>query len=234
VLAAYLAFVAGFVNSAGFVLMGSFTSHVTGTVGRLGNDLAVHDSQAAAFALLLIFAFFVGAFAASLILASGFRDMSTAYGTALLVEGVLIAAFILVAGTSRTLDPRVLDLQAAILCAAMGMQNSMVTRLSGAVIRTTHLTGVITDLGIETAQWYRWLRTHTAEQRASAPPGDTRARLGRTLLLLAITVAFTAGAVAGVSLTFQHGRWAVAIPTLLLFAASAYAFFAQPAPRPEL
>ena len=45
----------------------------------------------------------------------------------------------------------------------MGMQNSLVTRLSGAVVRTTHLTGVVTDLGIEAARWYRW---HRAKLRA--------------------------------------------------------------------
>lgn len=36
---------------------------------------------------------------------------------------------------------------------ALGIQNAMTTKLSGAVIRTTHLTGLTTDLGILTAHW---------------------------------------------------------------------------------
>ena len=48
-LAGYLAFVGGYVNSAGFILIGTFTSHVTGNVGRLANDLVVaHEARAAA------------------------------------------------------------------------------------------------------------------------------------------------------------------------------------------
>ena len=34
----------------------------------------------------------------------------------------------------------------------MGLQNSLVTRISNAVVRTTHLTGIFTDLGIELSQ----------------------------------------------------------------------------------
>ena len=32
---------------------------------------------------------------------------------------------------------------------AMGLQNSFVTKISNAVVRTTHLTGLFTDLGID-------------------------------------------------------------------------------------
>jgi len=45
-LAGYLAVVAGFVNSAGFILLGTFTSHVTGNVGRFADNLALRDSAA--------------------------------------------------------------------------------------------------------------------------------------------------------------------------------------------
>lgn len=224
VLAAYLAFVAGFVNSGGFLLMGSFTSHVTGSVGRLGNDIAAHDTHAALTALLLVITFFLGAFFASLILSAPFRVLSSAYGTALLVECLLVAAFVLASSSSRTVDPRILDLQAALLCAAMGVQNSLVTRLSGAVIRTTHLTGVLTDLGIDTAQWVRWLRSRAhATDRASLEP-----RTGRSLLLLTIVLSFTGGATCGAALTLHHAHWAMLIPTFALLAASAYAYQSRP------
>jgi Protein of unknown function (DUF1275) len=70
IVAGYLAFVGGFVNSTGFVLIGSFTSHVTGNVGRLANDLAYRQYGAAWAALPMIVAFFAGAFVASMALES--------------------------------------------------------------------------------------------------------------------------------------------------------------------
>ena len=68
ILAAYLAAIAGFVNSGGFIMIGSFTSHVTGSIGRLGDDIARGEMGAAVSALLLVLAFFGGAVAASLML----------------------------------------------------------------------------------------------------------------------------------------------------------------------
>jgi uncharacterized membrane protein YoaK (UPF0700 family) len=62
ILAGYLAFVAGFVNSGGFVLIQSFTSHVTGSVGRLANDITLGDAPAALSAAVLVLTFFLGAF----------------------------------------------------------------------------------------------------------------------------------------------------------------------------
>src|SRR4051812_29644352 len=53
-LAGYLATVAGLVNSAGFILAGSFTSHVTGNVGRLADNLALGHGSAAALAATMI------------------------------------------------------------------------------------------------------------------------------------------------------------------------------------
>lgn len=148
-LAAYLATVAGMVNSAGFVLIGSFTSHVTGNIGRFADDLAMQRSAAPVFALLLVVAFFAGAFVASMALESSVRARPRTYSILLLVEAGLLFAFALLSYAMDTQDPRYRDVQGILLCAAMGMQNSFVTRLSGAVVRTTHLTGVVTDLAIE-------------------------------------------------------------------------------------
>ncbi|HEY2516505.1 MAG TPA: YoaK family protein, partial [Polyangiaceae bacterium] len=157
--AGYLAFAGGYVNCVGFVLIGTFTSHATGMVGRFGNDLATGELAGAGAALTMILAFFGGAFAASMMIESRFTGRpSNAYGSALTIEAVLLVAFTIVSRLTPWAHSHVKDLEAAVLCAAMGMQNSLVTRLSGAVVRTTHLTGVVTDLGIEAARWFRWWR----------------------------------------------------------------------------
>ena len=233
ILAGYLAFVAGFVNSGGFVLIGSFTSHVTGSVGRLSTDVTRGDLGAAFFAALLVVTFFLGSLAASLIL-QGPRPtrLPRAYGAALSLEALLLAVFIFVAGLAQTSHPRLRDAEAAILCAAMGMQNSLVTRLSGAVVRTTHLTGVITDLGIETAQW---LRRRARSWRSPAGPeldADGRPAHLRTVLLLTITAMFTLGALSGATLTALISRWAMLGPACAVWGAAAYAFFQRTAADP--
>lgn len=234
ILAGYLAFVAGFVNSGGFVLIGSFTSHVTGSVGRLSTDVAGGDFSAAFFAALLVAMFYVGSLAASLILERPrSSELPRAYGTALFVEGLLLASFIFVAGLSQTLHPRLRDAEAAILCAAMGMQNSLVTRLSGAVVRTTHLTGVITDLGIETAHWLRErVRGHRPSEvlPAEQQPDATRARM---MLLLTIATTFTLGAVLGASLTALASRWAMIAPACAVWAAAVFAFLQRQRHLPD-
>jgi uncharacterized membrane protein YoaK (UPF0700 family) len=225
-LAGYLAFNAGFVNSGGFILIGSFTSHVTGSVGRLSNDLATGDAPAALSAAFLVIAFFCGAVASSLILDGGAAIApGRAYSAALLVEAALLLAFMIFAGLNLTAGARALDAEASLLSAAMGMQNALVTRVSGAVVRTTHLTGVVTDLGIETARWFWWRRaaagtpnSSKTERPANKPSPE---RVG---LLLTIVAAFAAGAATGATLTLRMSRWSMIVPVIATLLASVLAY----------
>lgn len=231
VLAGYLAAVAGFVNSGGFVIIGSFTSHVTGSVGRMSDDLARGAMPAAASALSLVLAFFAGAVLSSLILErSDHSSPAVRYALALLVEAGVLLCFVFIAGLSRATHPRILDAQAAVLCLAMGMQNSMVTRLSGSVVRTTHLTGVVTDLGIESARWYRWYRAQLPLPRRASRSLPERPVVGRISLLSAITGSFVVGAVLGATLTLRASRWAMLFPVAAILVASAFALY-QGLPR---
>jgi uncharacterized membrane protein YoaK (UPF0700 family) len=225
-LAGYLAFVAGFVNSSGFVLIGSFTSHVTGSVGRLGNDLATNQRAAALFAGFLVLAFFLGALISAGLLEVGSRaGPARGYGWALLTEGALLLGFVLVAGFVPSTDPRALDAQAAILSAAMGMQNALGTRLTGAVVRTTHLTGVVTDLGIEAARWCQWqLARLVRSYRSPASTRNAMPNVARTALLLTIFLGFIVGTVLGSWLTHEATYWAMLLPAGMLALASGRAF----------
>jgi uncharacterized membrane protein YoaK (UPF0700 family) len=229
VLAGYLAFVGGFVNSTGYVLIGSFTSHVTGNIGRLANDVAYRHYDAAATVLPMIVAFFAGAFVASMAIESDFFGRTAnAYAVALLTEAALLVLFTAV---SLSLVPRppIKDAEAAILCAAMGMQNSLVTRLSGAVVRTTHLTGVVTDLGIEAARWFRWWRGTLAERLGVKlsfgrnPP--ERPSWLKFALLGTIAVTFTAGAMAGALVVVRLQHSTMLLPSAAVLACAAYALF---------
>ena len=220
-LAGYLAFVAGFANASGLVLFGAFTSHVTGNVARVSASVARADLKGAAQAGVLVAVFLLGAVTASLLVeTSFFRRTSSAYGAALLVEGSLLSAFVVTDAGS-------------FLSFAMGMQNSLVTRLSGSVVRTTHLTGVITDLGIEIARWARWTWSKGPSGLAATPGRNPAARPTptRSLLLLTIALTFTAGGMLGAIAAPAWGARSIAIPAVAILLAAAYAFAAGPSSR---
>lgn len=229
VLAGYLALVAGFVNASGFVVIGFFSSHITGLVGRLVDDTAAGRSAAAALAALLVFCFFVGAFVSSMVVeARAFRRPQYAYATLLLMEAIVLGAF--VAANALVADDagaRTRDEEATLLCFAMGMQNSLVTRLSGAVVRTTHLTGIVTDLGIEAARWFRYYRGTVGARagvRLTVGSGAVERPHGpKTMLLATIFLAFLVGGTSGVLLAHHFERTALLVPIAALLVGAAFA-----------
>jgi uncharacterized membrane protein YoaK (UPF0700 family) len=221
VLAGYLAFVAGFANTSGLILFGAFTSHVTGNVARVSASVARGDIKGAEQAGVLVVVFLFGAATASLLVETNFfRQTSTAYGAALLVQGGLLSVFVVTDAVS-------------LLSFAMGMQNSLVTRLSGSVVRTTHLTGVVTDLGIEMARWARWTWSKRFSGRVASPGRNPAARptSTRSLLLLTIAAMFTVGGILGAIAAPAWGARSIAVPAVAILLAAAYAFAARPPAR---
>lgn len=246
ILAGYLAAVGGYVNSCGFVLIGSFTSHVTGNVGRLANDAASGQRGAATTALVMVVAFFFGAFLVSVILESNWaHHVSRAYASALGVEAAILGLFVVFFyATNAVGHPRILDTEGALLCVAMGMQNGLVTRLSGAVVRTTHLTGVITDLGIEAARWFRYSRKSVAEiarvQLVVGPNVPERPAVPKVRLLSTIAVSFLVGGLLGAIATIYLGGGSMLVAVGAIASCSLYAVYdgrsddatAEPPSRP--
>jgi uncharacterized membrane protein YoaK (UPF0700 family) len=228
IVAGYLAFVGGFVNSSGFVVIGTFTSHVTGNVGRLADDAALGNYSGALAALTMVFCFLAGAFAASVTVESHlFARKARAYATALGFEAALLVLFTLVSRATAQAHPGLRDSEALLLCGAMGMQNALVTRLSGAVVRTTHLTGVVTDLGIELARWFwRWRRALSAVARVplaferSFSEGPS---LPKTALLATVALSFLFGAAFGAVAAVHLRHWAMLFAATAVAACSLYA-----------
>jgi hypothetical protein len=104
---------------------------------------------------------------------------------------------------------------------SMGLQNATITRVSGAVVRTTHLTGVVTDIGLEGVQYVLWAWDKT---RARRP--DRRGRVLwvsqrhpsvlRLALLGSIVGSFLFGVVAGTLAWRYFPRYALAVPVAFL------------------
>jgi uncharacterized membrane protein YoaK (UPF0700 family) len=227
-LAGCLAGIGGFVNSCGFVLIGTFTSHVTGNVGRLADDAALGHFASALAALSMVLVFFGGAFVVSLIVESHLFDRKpAAYAAALSAEALLLAVFSLLSFATAAAHPRVKDAEGLLLCAAMGMQNGLVTRLSGAVVRTTHLTGVVTDLGIESARWVRHFRSLAAEATnlRFLFGGDLPERPNAEKIVLLATIAgsFLTGATCGATAAVHLRHASMLLPAVALVSFSLYA-----------
>lgn len=149
-LAALLSLTAGFVNAAGYLSFFVLTTNVTGHVALLAEKLASGDSQAALVIATWMLMFFTGAFISSIIINIVGRNQRFAYTLPIIIELIiLLLAANNVHWFSKTAYSN--HFTAGSLLFAMGLQNAMVSMISGSVVRTTHLTGMFTDLGIELA-----------------------------------------------------------------------------------
>ena len=149
-LALVLAAIAGASNAGGFFALGQYTSHMTGYLSQIADNLVVGNLAVVATALLALSSFLAGA-ALSTFLINWTRQRRGRWQFALplAVQGACLACFAF-GGIFTTLPGRLFAL--ACLCFIMGMQNATITKISGARIRTTHATGMITDLGIESGR----------------------------------------------------------------------------------
>ncbi|MCP1216508.1 DUF1275 domain-containing protein [Acetobacter orientalis] len=148
-----LAMVAGALNSAGFLSVGYYCANMTGNISMLASASLQGKVDVALMAGSVVLCFWFGALLCTLLVNRGrHKGLGAVYAYSILLE-----AFILVLlGLAQLFwfSPAGQVMVAPLVLAfLMGMQNATVTRISGAVVRTTHVTGMITDLGIEMADW---------------------------------------------------------------------------------
>lgn len=122
-------------------------SHLSGLSSRLGLNLAQGNYSNALLFLLLIFSFFTGATLSGFLIREKQLKLGRRYGFSLLIECFLILLCWFVFDSYPIIG-------LLILSGACGLQNAMATTYSGAVIRTTHLTGIFTDLGITLGNFF--------------------------------------------------------------------------------
>jgi len=149
-LAALLCMTAGFVNVAGFLAFSVLTTNVTGHVALLAEKMVQQDFATARVVGLWMFMFLFGAFLSSFIVNNIFHNRQYSYVIPILAEIIIL---IVVAGYGYHFNRTIAETEffAGSLLFAMGMQNALVSMVSGSVVRTTHLTGMFTDLGVEMA-----------------------------------------------------------------------------------
>jgi uncharacterized membrane protein YoaK (UPF0700 family)/anti-anti-sigma regulatory factor len=214
-LAISLSWIGGYTNVVALLAMGTLVSHVTGSATQLGRAIGVGETQRAAFFAYLLFTFTVGAVLSAYLTENARRrGWRSKYVLPVALEALLLALLIIhlnnrIPAAGSAALGLVLYEATGLASLAMGLQNATITKISGAVVRTTHLTGIFTDLGIEGVQYVFWWGDKLAKRR--------RERAGRLLkisrrhpsalrllLLLSIAVSFGLGTVVG---TVAYSHW---------------------------
>lgn len=192
--AALLAMIAGYIN---VVMLGFFAvpvSHMSGAVSHLGINLAAVDLNDLFLVASIVAGFFCGALLSGIILRDTQFKMKRRYGALLIVESVILmlATLLALRGANATVP------LAAMAC---GLQNAMASSYRGLTLRTTHVTGIVTDLGallgnrIRGRQIQGW-------------------KFG---LLFSVLAFFFLGGLAGAVVLIYLQMWALSVAALLCF-----------------
>lgn len=204
-----LALIAGYINTLAIVLGAPPVTHLTGSISRLSADLGRSDYADAVLIASLVLAFLVGAICAGIIIGSSTLRLGRRYGVAILIESLLLCAAALTFPHSVTTG-------AMCAAAAAGLQNAMAASYRSLILRTTHLTGVLTDIGFEIGRLLR---------------GRKRPNLS-LLLLISIVVAFVSGGILGVQAGIRVGAQGLWYPASVLACMSAaYMLMRRALPR---
>ena len=204
--AVILAFCAGMINViaiSGFVHKG--ITHLTGNFSLLSIALFEGDWYGITQTFLIVVSFFLGALLAGIIVGDAHLKMGRRYGVALAIESalLLVSTYGFVRGFMYG---------EYFACMAAGLQNAMVSTYSGAIVRTTHLTGIISDLGALVGNKFRGLKV------------DGK----RIILLSIISLSFLFGGFVGAFYYRLFGPFAMLIPAMIIGASSiAYEVFRQ-------
>ena len=210
-LGAILAFVAGAVNAGGFLAVGRYTSHVTGIVSAVADELVLGHFAPVLAGVSMLGCFLLGAMLTTVLINGARRhDLHGEYAWPLVVEASLLLLFGSMGASLERLQEWSVPATVALLCFVMGLQNAVITKLSQAEIRTTHMTGIVTDLGIELGRLV--YRNGDAHRNAHHFVQADRDKLAVHATILGL---FLAGGIAG-AFSFRAFGFAATIPIAVL------------------
>jgi uncharacterized membrane protein YoaK (UPF0700 family) len=156
-----LAFVAGIINVVGLVgMQHQAITHLTGATSMLASAVAQLDLSMALHFLAVVGSFLLGTVVSGVLIDDTALKLSRPYGIALFLESMLLlgAMHQFLRGAEIAID---------LASCACGLQNAMVTTFSGTVIRTTHVSGMFTDLGIFLGHALRGASVNTLRMKLS-------------------------------------------------------------------
>lgn len=157
-----MALLAGAINAGGFFAVVRYTSHVTGEMSHAADMAYLGEWKAVLIAMLGLVCFILGAAHSSwVVLWAKRRRFRGGFGFSMWLEGIYMLLFGVLGVTALEWDiAEMPSLAMFLLCFIMGMHNTVVTILSGGAIRSTHMTGTATDLGIEISKMLYYSRSN--------------------------------------------------------------------------
>ena len=204
-----LTFVAGAINAGGFLAVQQYTSHMTGIVSAMADHLVLGADELVLDGAGALLSFLAGAACSAVMVNyARRRKMHSEYALPLLVEAALLLCFGLLGAQISHIDGIFVSVTVMLLCFMMGLQNAVITKLSNAEIRTTHITGIVTDIGIELGKLAYWNGAHP-----EALP-KVRADRRRLSVLASLAGFFFVGGVAG-AFGFKHLGYIATVPLAL-------------------
>jgi uncharacterized membrane protein YoaK (UPF0700 family) len=209
-LSASLAAIAGALNASAFYAVGFFSANMTGNVSTLSDHLAVGQWLSGLFYGGIVVTFILGAAVSTLIVNEGRRrNMHAIYAYSILTEAALLA--VLGCADLWLLTAWRVPVLILGLAFLMGLQNAVVTRISDARVRTTHVSGMATDLGIELATAFDILL-------GREPATDARHNQTKLRLHLYTITSFLVGGILGVIIYRAVGGYLLILAAGLLTA----------------
>lgn len=200
--------VAGAVNAGGFLAVGQYTSHMSGILSSVADNLVLGQLQLALGGLALLAAFISGSMTTAWIVNWSLRrNMRSAFARPLVVEAGLLLVFGIFGSAISHFAALLVPLTVLLLCYIMGLQNAVITKVSHAEIRTTHVTGLLTDLGIELGKLLYF--------NGGGFPKKVVANRNKLRIHAKLVGSFFGGALVG-AVGFKHSGYIATVPLALL------------------
>ena len=153
-LATLLSFVAGIVNVTGVLSIQTLTTNVTGHFAYFAEEIMKRDYAAAITFFVFTIFFLLGAFTSNFLAELISRKHPNLSHVIPISLEMIVLISVGIFGAQSSLSSTEGKWIAFSMLFAMGIQNSLVTKISQSTVRTTHLTGLFTDLGIELSQLF--------------------------------------------------------------------------------
>jgi len=212
-LALWLATAAGLLNAIALGAFGFFPSHMTGNTSQLSSEVSNTDLRDVLFFSAIIVAFVSGAVLARIIVLWGIvHNCRLIFCQILFVEGILLTGISLYEiyfhafSSNREI--------VVVLCGLMGLHNSTSTQLSGGRVRSTHITGTLTDAGISLASVLAAMLRRDFSKDSAAQKSQLKTHLTTIF-------SFLTGGIAGLFLFRWFGFTAMSAVGVVLMAIAA-------------
>lgn len=217
-LACFLSFVAGAINAGGFLAVQQYTSHMSGIVSHMSDMIALGDFSTVLWGFGALLAFIAGSASTTVIINfARHRYLQSEYALPILIEAGALMFFGLLDGIKWDFAWLWTSLTVATLCYIMGLQNAIITDISQYALRSTHITGTVTDIGIELGKAFYWNRA----SRKDPTIQPVQANKKKFKLLLEVTILFFVGGLVGAYGFKTFGfMFTCAVASILVFLAA--------------